>query len=134
LVRSALESIAFGVKEIVESMRDAGLRIERVDVDGGLSQCDLLMQIQADVLGIPLTRSNLTEFTAWGVGYLAGLGGGLWKSPRQLPRPDAEEKTFEPCPAAGDRYSATFTKWKEACSRVVAMGDAGLFGREDDSI
>jgi glycerol kinase len=134
MVRSALESIAFGVKEIVEAMGDAGLRVERVDVDGGLSQCDLLMQIQADVLGIPLTRSNLTEFTAWGVGYLAGLGCGLWKSPRQLPRPEAEETTFEPCTAAGDRYSATFTKWKDACSHVVAMGDAGLFGREDDSI
>ena len=134
LVRSALESIAIGVKEIVDAMGDAGLPIERVDVDGGLSRCDPLMQIQADLLGIPLTRSNLTEFTAWGVGYLAGLGCGLWKSPPQLPRPEAEEKTFEPCTAAGRSYSEKFAKWKDVCSRVVAMGDAGLFGRDDDSI
>jgi glycerol kinase len=126
LVRSALDAIAFSVKEIVDAM-DEGTKVERLDVDGGLCQCDLLMQIQADLLGVRLTRSSLTEFTALGVGYFAGLGCGLWKSPQQLPRPEAAETTFEPRPGASQHYSAMFIKWKEICTRVVAMGDAGLF-------
>jgi glycerol kinase len=127
LARSALESIAFCVKEIVEAIGDAGIQLERVDVDGGLSQCDLLMQIQADVLGIPLSRSDLPEYTAVGAGYLAGLGGGLWRSLNELPTPSQEKKMFTPDEAAGRRLRSTFAAWKEVCSRVVAMGDAGLF-------
>jgi glycerol kinase len=127
LARSALEAIAFRVREIIDAMSEAGVSLEGISVDGGLAQCDLLMQIQADVLGIPLTRNSLTEFTALGVGYLAGLGCGLWDSPQQLPRPQTATRLFELSTTAGDEYRAKFEAWKRVCSAVVAMGEAGLF-------
>jgi glycerol kinase len=127
LLRSSLDAIAFQVREILSAMEDAGLRPRHINVDGGLTRCDLLMQIQSDVLGIPLARSNEAEFTALGVGYLAGLGCGAWSSQQHLPLPPGTTTLFEPDAAAHDYYGSLFPKWKQACSAVIAMGDAGLF-------
>jgi glycerol kinase len=127
LAQSALESIAFSVKEIIDAMRRAGVVPGIAKVDGGLSRCDLLMQIQADLLEIPLARSEVTECTALGVGYLAGLGSGLWSSLKALPPVQTTERVFEPQFAEARGYSSKFARWKEICSRVIAMGDDGLF-------
>jgi glycerol kinase len=127
LVRSALEAIAYRVREIFDVMAQAGVRLQHVNVDGGLAQCDLLMQIQADLLGVPLKRGDVTELTALGVGYLAGLGCGLWNSRRDLPRFEATATTFAPRTAWINDYAASFDKWKRVCAAVVAMGDAGMF-------
>jgi glycerol kinase len=127
LARSAFDAIAFRVKEIAESLGDAGIPLEHVVVDGGLSRCDVLMQIQADILGIPLVRSELTEFTALGAGYLAGLGCGLWKGPLSLPRPGASERIFQPSQLGREHLLRCYTRWLDACSRIVEMGDAGVF-------
>ncbi len=133
LVRSALESIAFRVKEICDAMTESGVPLQEVQVDGGLTQCELLMQIQADVLGIPVRRHDMAEFTALGVGYLAGLGCRIWKSPEELPRCRSTGRLFEPSVDAHDAYQAKFEKWKHVCSAAVAMGDAGLFDDESDA-
>ena len=127
LIRSALEAIAFRVKEIFDVMQESGVRLRHVNVDGGLSRCDLLMQIQADLLNVALTRNSLAEFTALGVGYLAGLGCGLWDSPQQLPQSQAELTSFKPDTAVAGNYSAAFERWKRVCTLVVEMGDKGLF-------
>lgn len=127
LARSTLEAIAFRVKEICDAMNTAGLRFAAVHVDGGLSQCDVLMQIQADVLGLPLIRRANPEATATGIGYLAGLGCGVWKSVRELLRPPEPGEVIDPQPAMRDEYLARFAKWQQACATAVSLGDAGLF-------
>lgn len=132
LARSALEAIAFCVKEIFDAMNSAGVRFDAVHVDGGLSQCDMLMQIQADVLGMPLIRRALPEATATGIGYLAGLGCGLWKSTHELPRRPEPQKTIEPQPGTLDELLARFAKWQQACATVVSLGESGLFANGMD--
>lgn len=127
LARASFEAIAFSVKEIVDRMLDAEIRLERINVDGGLTRSDLLMQMQADMLGVELSRRTMAEATALGVGYLAGVGCGAWDVDC-LPTPSSEEATlFKPCPAAHAGYAARFEKWKQACDAVIAMGDAGVF-------
>jgi glycerol kinase len=127
LVRSALEAIAFRIKEICDAMVESGVPLREIHVDGGLSQCDLLMQIQADVLQVPLRRSAMSEFTALGIGYLAGLGAGVWESPAGLPPCSDAEQLFEPSAESADYYQEKFGKWKQACKATIAMGEEGLF-------
>jgi glycerol kinase len=127
LVRSALEAIAFRVKEICDAMADAGVSLREVHVDGGLAQCDWLMQIQADVLHVPLRRSAMSEFTALGIGYLAGLGAGVWSALDELPRCSGAEQLFEPSSKCADYYQEKFEKWKQVCGAAIAMGEEGLF-------
>jgi glycerol kinase len=127
LARASFEAIAFSVKEIVDRMLDAGMRLERINVDGGLTRSDLLMQMQADMLGIGLSRRAMPEATALGAGYLAGIGCGLWDADG-LPEPPSDEATlFEPRPTMRAGYAARFEKWKQACDAVIAMGDVGVF-------
>jgi len=79
LVRAALESIAFQSADVLEAMdRDAGIALSELRVDGGASANDLLMQFQADLLGVPVVRAGITETTALGAAWLAGLATGLW--------------------------------------------------------
>ncbi len=127
LIRSALEAIAFRVREVFDAMEESGIRPECVDVDGGLAQSDLLMQIQAALLNVSLRRNSLSECTALGAGYLAGLGCGLWESPQQLPQSMGERVSFEPDATVANAYAAAFERWKRFCSAVVQMGDEGLF-------
>ena len=124
LVRSALEAIAFRIKEIFDAMDDADFQLRRISVDGGLSRCDLLMQIQADVLDVPLARSDLAECTALGAGYFAGLGCGLWKSMAQLPSRIEPVRSFEPRASNAVRYEAAFDQWKNACTAVIQLFDS----------
>jgi len=127
LARSAFEAIAFRVKEIHDVMHNSGIPSRQVTVDGGLSGCDVLMQIQADVLDLSVARNSLSEFTALGAGYLAGLGCGLWQSPRQLPHSAVETIHFEPQASVRRDYANAFAKWQRACSAAVQMGEDGLF-------
>ena len=121
LVRSALEAIAFRVKEICDAMDEAGFQLRRIDVDGGLSRCDLLMQIQADVLDIALVRSDVAECTALGAGYFAGLGCGLWNSTEQLPPSGEPSQVFKPAATGRDHYDAAFDRWTKACTAVIQL-------------
>ena len=85
IARAALEGIAFQTMDVVAAMeRDAGILISELKVDGGASRNNLMMQFQADVLGTEVIRSSLSEVTALGAAYMAGLGVGIWKSVGEL--------------------------------------------------
>lgn len=127
LAKSALEAIAFSVAHIVEAMGCANFAATRVRADGGLSRSPDLMQLQADVLNAPIECSALAECTALGVGHLAGLGCGLWKSLRELPPIEASTTVYEPRSDCHDAISIKYDKWKRACDKVVEMGSSGLF-------
>ena len=127
LVRAGLEAIAFRVKEICDAAAATGISLEQIQVDGGLTRCDPLMQLQADILGLPLTRSEFTEATALGAAYLAGLGSGCWPCPAEIPGASFDAATFFPRDEMHAAYAPRFQRWKRLCRSVVEMGDAGLF-------
>jgi glycerol kinase len=97
LARAAVESIAFQTADLIEAMRqDAGCAFSELRVDGGAARNDMLMQFQADLLGVPVLRPTNTETTAFGAAALAGLGAGLWQSEAEVGALWTLEKRFEP--------------------------------------
>ncbi len=97
LARAALESIAFQVADVVSAMEaDSGLKVDELRVDGGASRNGLLLQFQADLLGVPVVRAAVTETTALGAAYLAGLAAGVWATREQLRLQWKAERRFEP--------------------------------------
>lgn len=97
LARAALESIAYQTADVLDAMRaDSGIKIKSLRVDGGAAMNDLLMQFQADILGVPVVRPRTFESTALGASYLAGLAVGVWKNRSQLEEQWQVDKTFEP--------------------------------------
>ena len=97
IARAALEGIAFQVADLVDAMTaDTGEPVKELRVDGGASQNDFLMQFQADLLGVPVVRPAVTETTALGAAYLAGLAVGLWPSPQAIAGHHAIQHRFEP--------------------------------------
>ena len=81
IVRTTLESIAYQTKDVFNAMEyDSGIHLESLKVDGGTTVNNLLMQFQADILGIPVKRSRIIETTALGAAYFAGLAVGVWHS------------------------------------------------------
>ena len=117
LARAALESIAYQSADLLEAMRaDAQQPPMELRVDGGAAGSDLLMQFQADLLGIPVARPRITESTAVGAAYLAGLGVGLWKSADELANQYQVERRFEPGMPA-DRAKELRAGWSRAVER-----------------
>ena len=97
IARAALEAIAFQSAEVLLAMqRDARHPLVELRVDGGATANDLLMQFQADLLGVPVVRPQVTETTALGAAYLAGLGVGFWSSPAEVAANWRVERRFEP--------------------------------------
>jgi glycerol kinase len=85
IARATLEGIAYQVVDVLRAMeRDAGIRLKELRADGGACANDLLMQFQADILGVPVVRPRVTETTALGAAYLAGLAVGFWKGPQEI--------------------------------------------------
>jgi glycerol kinase len=118
LARAALEGIAFQSAELLDAMRaDAHQPVRELRVDGGACRSDLLMQFQADLLGIPVVRPAVTETTALGAAYLAGLAVGYWKSPAEIAGQRVIERRFEPTmnPARAQELRAT---WRRAVDRA----------------
>jgi glycerol kinase len=96
LARAALESIAFQVFDVMNAMEDdAGITISELKVDGGAVVNDLLMQFQADILGIPVIRPRTIETTALGAAYLAGLAVKYWSGSEQIMDQWVVDKTFQ---------------------------------------
>jgi glycerol kinase len=118
LARAALESIAFQVADLVAAMQaDSGLPLPEMRVDGGAARNDLLMQFQADLLGVPLIRPVMTETTAIGAAYLAGLAVGFWKSPQEIAGLHQIDRRFEPLmPRA--RAQLLQERWQQAVERA----------------
>lgn len=97
IARAALESIAFQTADVLDAMQaDSSIKIKSLRVDGGAAMNDLLMQFQADILGVPVVRPKAFEATALGAGYLAGLAVGIWKNSKELNSLWQIDKTFEP--------------------------------------
>lgn len=121
IARAALESIAIQSTVLLQAMqRDAagldGLVVESLRVDGGACVNDLLMQMQADLMGIPVVRPRTTETTALGAALLAGLGQGVLRSPDELKARIAVERVFEPA-WSRDRAQAMLSAWERAVER-----------------
>jgi glycerol kinase len=118
LARAALESIAFQVADLVEAMRsDAGQKLPELRVDGGASVNDTLMQMQADVLQLPVVRPKVTETTALGAAYLAGLAAGVWTSREEIANHWQMDRRFEPKISA-DEAAAKRARWDDAIERA----------------
>ena len=117
LARAALEGIACQTKDVLDAMgEDAGEPVSELRVDGGASQNDLLMQIQADLLGVPVVRPKITETTAMGAAYMAGLGAGVWSSTDEIAAMWVEDRRFEP-QMSQRRRDFIRDRWREAVSR-----------------
>nr|BFE88714.1 hypothetical protein GCM10020093_113150 [Planobispora longispora] len=115
LARATLEAIAFEVRDVVEVMTGAaGLKVPTLKADGGASGNDLLMQIQADQLGVPVERPAIQETTALGAAFLAGLGTGLWSSAEELRTTWNLDRRFEP----SGRDGAAYARWLKAVERA----------------
>ena len=118
LARATLESIAFQVADIIESMAaDAGERLQVLRVDGGAAANDLLLQLQADLLGVPVERPVVAETTALGAAYLAGLAVGYWDGLGDIESNWALERRFEPSMSADQRRSMLHD-WHRAVERA----------------
>jgi glycerol kinase len=119
LARAALEGIAFQVADLVEAMEaDTGRRLKELRVDGGASRSAPLMQFQADLLRIPVVRPAVTETTALGAAYLAGLAVGFWKDIPDLSSQWKIEKVFEPRMGRAEVQDLQ-ARWREALKRSM---------------
>jgi glycerol kinase len=120
LARAALEAIAFQSADVLAAMqRDAGITLSELRVDGGATANDLLMQFQADILGVPVVRPKVLETTGLGAGYLAGLAVGYWADAADVGRNWQVDRRFEPAMAA-DRVAELRAGWEKAVSRSKA--------------
>jgi glycerol kinase len=117
IARAALESIAYQVADLLDAMRaDAGVPLSELRVDGGAAANDMLMQFQADLLDVPVVRPAVTETTALGAAYLAGLAVGYWSSVDALTGQWRVDRRFEPRMPPG-AARALRDRWSDALSR-----------------
>ncbi|HEY3113399.1 MAG TPA: glycerol kinase GlpK, partial [Gemmatimonadaceae bacterium] len=124
IARAALEGIVLQVMDVLKAMEaDAGIRLKELRVDGGASANDLLMQLQADMLNVPVVRPKVAETTALGAAYLAGLAVGFWKNQADIARQWQVDKRFAPAmkPAARARIAKG---WERALSRAKAWEES----------
>jgi glycerol kinase len=118
VARAALEGIAYQVADILELMRDdTGIDIRELRVDGGAAANNFLMQFQADILGAPIVRPVVTETTALGAAYLAGLAVGVWKGQDEIRAKVAVDRRFEPA-MSRDEAAGLRERWQEALERA----------------
>ena len=117
IARAALEAIALQSADIFGAMvRDSGIQLTELRVDGGASRNDLLMQLQADLAGVPVVRPQVTETTALGAAYLAGLATGVWQGGDEIAAQWAVDRRFEPSLPEPQRL-ARIARWREAVER-----------------
>jgi glycerol kinase len=118
IARAALESVAFQSKELLDALKaESGFEVESLKVDGGASRNSLLMQFQADLLGVPVERPAQTETTALGAAFLAGLHAGLWAGREDVSANWRPERRFLPNMDAGLRQSA-MRRWNLAVNSI----------------
>jgi glycerol kinase len=121
IARAALESIAFQSAEVLHAMeQDAHVKLKELRVDGGAAANDLLMQFQADVLGVPVVRPRVLETTALGAAYLAGLGAGVWTSTRDIASLWRPGRRFDPRMKPG-AAKERMAQWAGAVERAKSM-------------
>lgn len=119
IARAALEATAFQTKEVLDAMLlDSGMNLPSLKVDGGMVVNDLLMQFQADILGVPVVRPRIIETTALGAAYAAGLATGFWKGTANLIENWAEDKQWLP-QMEQNITTQYYSKWKSAVNRTL---------------
>jgi len=124
IARAALEAIALQVMDVLNAMEaDAGIKLKELRVDGGASANDLLMQLQADLLNVPVVRPKVLETTALGAAYLAGLAVGYWKSQADIARQWQADKHFTPAMKKPERKRIA-TGWERALGRAKSWEKA----------
>jgi glycerol kinase len=124
LARAALEGIAFQVADVLDVMKlDSGVTLNELRVDGGAATNALLMQFQADILGVPVVRPKVIETTALGAAFLAGLAVGFWNSTADLKQAWQIDWRFEPRMTA-DESASRRVRWTKALQRAMAWEDA----------
>jgi glycerol kinase len=117
VVRATLESIAFQTRDVLKAMQDdSGITLTELKVDGGAVANNFLMQFQSDILGVPVDRPMVTETTAMGAAFLAGLAVGFWKDKDEIAAKWNIDRTFKPAMSAADR-DAKYAGWVKAVSR-----------------
>ncbi|HEV2483451.1 MAG TPA: glycerol kinase GlpK [Puia sp.] len=120
IARAALESIAYQTYDVLKAMEaDSGIVLKELRVDGGATANNLLMQFQSDVLGVPVVRPTVTETTALGAAYMAGLGVGYWSSIDDIRRQWMEDKRFEPA-MDKDNAQRLLKGWQRAVKAAIA--------------
>ncbi|GAA0921196.1 glycerol kinase GlpK [Pseudonocardia zijingensis] len=123
LARATLEAICYQSRDVAEAMeQDSGVHLEVLKVDGGVTANELCMQIQADVLGVPVSRPVVAETTALGAAYAAGLAVGFWKNTDELRSNWNESKRWEP-QWSDEQRSTGYERWKKAVTRTLDWVD-----------
>jgi glycerol kinase len=123
IARATLEATAFQTREVMDAMAtDSGVTLESLKVDGGMVANDLLMQFQADILGVPVIRPQVAETTALGASYAAGMAVGFWDSEQEVRDNWAEDKRWEST-MAQDKRDEYFKYWKKAVTRTFDWFD-----------
>ncbi|QDQ96764.1 glycerol kinase GlpK [Tomitella fengzijianii] len=117
IARAALEATAFQSREVIEAAMESGLPVGELRVDGGMVVNELLMQFQADILGVPVTRPAVIETTALGAAYAAGLAVGYWSGTEEIRRNWSAERTWEPSMPA-ERREELYARWNQAVERT----------------
>lgn len=125
LARATLEAICYQSRDVADAMeKDSGVHLEVLKVDGGATVNDLLMQMQADILGVPVSRPVVAETTSLGAAYAAGLATGFWNDQEALRDNWNEDKRWEPQWSEDQRESA-YAGWKKAVERTYGWVDVG---------
>ena len=123
VVRAALEAICFQSRDVLDVMiEEGGAAMPRLNVDGGATANDFLMQLQADILGIPVARPVITETTSLGAAYAAGLAIGYWESEDEIRSGFRVDRVWEPAIAAAER-DALHANWLKAVDRTLNWVD-----------
>jgi len=119
IARATLESMCYQTRDVLEAMTaDSNVHLKALRVDGGAVVNNLLMQFQADILGVPVQRPKVAETTALGAAYLAGLAVGFWSSPQEVAEHWAVDRTFEPS-MGEDQREKLYKDWKRAVERSM---------------
>ncbi|NIH80593.1 glycerol kinase GlpK [Amycolatopsis viridis] len=125
LARATLESICYQTRDVVEAMQnDSGVPLDVLRVDGGVTANELCMQLQADILGVPVSRPVVAETTALGAAYAAGLATGFWRSTDELEQNWNEDRRWEPS-WSDDRRAEGYAGWQKAVGRTLDWVDVG---------
>jgi glycerol kinase len=123
IARAALESIAFQTMDVLDAMEaDSGIKIKQLRVDGGATVDNLLMQFQADVAGVPIVRPKISETTALGAAYLAGLGVGFWKNTADLQHQWQMDREFKPAMDSA-KVARLRRGWTKAVSKAKGWAE-----------
>lgn len=119
IIRAALESIAYQTKDVLEAMQeDSGINLQALKVDGGAVENNFLMQFQSDILGVPVERPNITETTALGAAYLAGLAVGFWPNKETITKKWSVNRLFKP-EMEKENKELLYNGWKKAVTRSL---------------